>query len=104
MSKIRTQMLEKARKALRAKRQRLVESAHLDNDGLDPLQNADAINDVSAIADHVRRQLDQVDVALRLVEDGTYGVCQECGKPIPAGRLDIMPDCTMCVPCQSSTK
>ena len=39
-------------------------------------------------------------IALTRVSDGHYGVCSECGEPIPARRLAAMPDATTCVACQ----
>lgn len=38
--------------------------------------------------------------ALRRMSDGNYGVCEDCGGVIPAGRLEILPWVRYCVPCQ----
>lgn len=35
--------------------------------------------------------------ALEKLEEGTYGVCDSCGEEIPAGRLRIAPESTLCV-------
>lgn len=35
--------------------------------------------------------------ALERVAAGTYGVCEVCGRPIPAGRLEVRPGATRCV-------
>jgi RNA polymerase-binding protein DksA len=35
--------------------------------------------------------LQQVDAALRRIEQGTYGICEESGKPIPEERLRAVP-------------
>jgi RNA polymerase-binding transcription factor DksA len=35
--------------------------------------------------------------ARHALEDGSYGTCKECGKPIPAGRLDAMPEAVRCL-------
>jgi RNA polymerase-binding protein DksA len=48
----------------------------------------------------LEREQAQVDDALRARERGTYGTCQECGKPIPAERLAARPQATLCVDCQ----
>jgi DnaK suppressor protein len=37
------------------------------------------------------QQLAQVKDALRRIEEGTYGFCLDCGKEIPAARLDAVP-------------
>ncbi len=41
--------------------------------------------------------LGKVDWALQKIEDGTYGLCEVCGKPIPLARLDALPYATLCV-------
>jgi RNA polymerase-binding transcription factor DksA len=46
------------------------------------------------------RQAEQVEAAMRARETGTYGVCQSCGRPIPAERLQARPEATLCVDCQ----
>ena len=39
--------------------------------------------------------------ALVRIDRGLYGVCADCGKPIPEGRLDARPEAARCVGCQS---
>lgn len=41
--------------------------------------------------------LRQIDAALQRIEDGTYGVCEICGKPIGAERLRAIPWTTRCI-------
>jgi RNA polymerase-binding protein DksA len=48
----------------------------------------------------LERETEQVQAAMRARERGTYGVCQECGRPIPAERLEARPEATLCVDCQ----
>jgi len=43
--------------------------------------------------------LNQVNIALKKSEDGTYGVCEDCDEPIPQDRLDAQPDARYCVYC-----
>jgi RNA polymerase-binding protein DksA len=50
-----------------------------------------------------RRQSD-IDAALRSIDKGTYGICDRCGKPIELERLEIKPDATLCVSCQSEVE
>ena len=40
---------------------------------------------------------DRVTRALAKLDEGTYGVCDVCGKPIPAGRLEVHPWAVLCV-------
>lgn len=37
--------------------------------------------------------------ALRRVEDGTYGLCTECGAAIPLARLEVFPEVATCMAC-----
>ena len=39
--------------------------------------------------------------ALVRIDRGVYGVCADCGKSIPEGRLDARPEAARCVGCQS---
>lgn len=43
--------------------------------------------------------LDQIELALERIEEGTYGICEECGCQIPRVRLHAVPYATMCVKC-----
>ena len=44
--------------------------------------------------------LDQSKLALRHIELGTYGSCDNCGQPIGKGRLQAFPRATLCVKCK----
>ncbi|AFV89115.1 MAG: TraR/DksA C4-type zinc finger protein [Acidipropionibacterium acidipropionici] len=43
---------------------------------------------------------DQSRLALKLIEEGTYGTCENCGRPIGKARLQAFPRATMCVACK----
>jgi DnaK suppressor protein len=43
----------------------------------------------------------RIRAALEAIEKGSYGRCIECGKEIPAGRLEARPDAIRCVEHQS---
>ncbi len=42
----------------------------------------------------------QIDDALKRWDDGTFGVCQQCNKPISMSRLKAVPYGPMCIACQ----
>jgi RNA polymerase-binding transcription factor len=44
--------------------------------------------------------LAEIEAALRRIDEGTYGVCSSCGKPIPEDRLEALPWATLCIDCQ----
>ncbi|MBI2845182.1 MAG: TraR/DksA C4-type zinc finger protein, partial [Chloroflexi bacterium] len=41
--------------------------------------------------------LESVATALRLIEEGTYGICQRCGNPIDPARLKALPHARLCI-------
>ncbi len=49
------------------------------------------------LASELREALDEVDAALKRLEDGAYGNCEVCGKPIGAARLEAMPAARLCI-------
>ncbi|MBI9099662.1 MAG: TraR/DksA C4-type zinc finger protein, partial [Spirochaetaceae bacterium] len=42
--------------------------------------------------------------ALKRIEQGSYGICIRCGKEIPMGRLQAVPEALICVPCADKKK
>ncbi len=40
----------------------------------------------------VERRLRNVERALQKIEEGTYGICDATGEPIPKGRLEVVPE------------
>ena len=52
-----------------------------------------------SVAQNAADLLDKVRHARTRVEDGTYGVCEQCGDDIPVARLDALPYATTCVSC-----
>ena len=43
----------------------------------------------------------EIDRALVKIEAGTYGRCEQCGRPIPQARLQALPYAALCVACKS---
>ncbi len=57
--------------------------------------------EVLGLIDSLRSTLEDVDIALRRIEDGTYGTCSSCGNEIGAARLEFRPESTLCVDCKN---
>ncbi len=53
------------------------------------------------LSEQERSQLSRVEEAIKKLEDGRYGVCDECGARIPVKRLKIVPFAKFCVACKS---
>jgi len=58
--------------------------------------------EVLGIVESVRRSLDEVDVALDRLAEGTYGTCVVCGKDIGEARLEYRPSSSHCVDCKAA--
>lgn len=41
----------------------------------------------------------RITAALKRIEDGTFGACEECGEQISEKRLTAIPDCKTCIDC-----
>ena len=53
------------------------------------------------LGDRDREKLNEINEALRRLEEGSYGYCEECGERIGIGRLKAMPFTQLCVECKS---
>ncbi|GAA5040992.1 DnaK suppressor protein [Thermocatellispora tengchongensis] len=54
-----------------------------------------------AMLDVATLQLKAVTEALARLDEGRYGRCVDCDKPVPEGRLEARPEAARCVQCQS---
>lgn len=54
-----------------------------------------------SLANNARDLLDQNRRALLRMDNGTYGVCENCGNPIGKLRLQAAPRATLCMPCKT---
>jgi len=54
------------------------------------------------IASSEQQILYQIDEALKRLEDGSFGVCQQCNQPIAMSRLKAVPYASLCINCQRS--
>jgi len=53
-----------------------------------------------ALRERAEHQLALVDQALARIDDGTFGTCQDCGRPIGADRIEALPWAARCIDCQ----
>ena len=44
--------------------------------------------------------LDKIQKALERIDEGTFGVCEECDEPINVKRLEARPETTLCIRCR----
>ena len=55
----------------------------------------------AALLDRTEQTLTELTAAQQRLASGTYGVCERCGRPIPAERLIARPEARHCVPCSA---
>jgi len=59
--------------------------------------DTDSVCEIMAVGANTIGQIDQ---ALAKIENGTYGVCEDCGEQISFERLEALPFATLCVDCK----
>lgn len=70
----------------------------------DPADRATAESDRSftlRLRDRERRLIKKIQEALQRIDDGSYGLCEECGEEIGVPRLKARPVTTLCIKCKS---
>lgn len=55
---------------------------------------------LSLIITTVSQMLNDIDEALSKITDGTYGICEICGKEINPERLEFIPHTKLCIKCK----
>lgn len=120
LSKLDKKELEKFKEILQVLRKKIVgELEHLEGESLNKSQR-DATGDLSGYSLHMadvatdnfdvelniglatteQQALNMIDDAIRKIDEGVYGVCEDCDKAIPQKRLVAMPYARLCVQCQ----
>lgn len=56
------------------------------------------------LRDQERMKLAKVEEALEKIEEGTFGVCEECEEDIEVKRLDVSPHTGKCISCQEKAE
>jgi DnaK suppressor protein len=75
-------------------------SAEYPHDPADAGSNLSETERVEAVLTVAKQQLAEVLDALQRIDADSYGTCADCGKPVPAGRLEAKPEAARCVACQ----
>jgi DnaK suppressor protein len=104
IEKLRTTLLRRRDALARSIRgdMKLLREYHSEASG-DILDNAadtaqDEVN--SRLLEVESDELRAIEGAIERLKDGTYGTCQECGKPIPVRRLQAVPYVVDCIDCR----
>jgi len=68
---------------------------HMADDATEAFEQAKDL----ALLQNAQRLLEQVRDALGRLDDGTYGICENCGNPIDPARLEALSYVTLCLRC-----
>lgn len=60
--------------------------------------------EVEALVGTLLDSLDDIDSALEKIDAGSYGTCEDCGRPISEARLEAMPAAHYCIDCASKRR
>ena len=60
--------------------------------------------EMDALVGSLRDTLSDIDEALTKLDQGTYGVCENCSRPIGEPRLEAMPAARLCISCASARR
>jgi DnaK suppressor protein len=71
-------------------------------DMADEASNTYARQMLLGMSERERAMLREIDAALDRLDEGTFGICEECGDPIGEARLKVVPHATLCVDCKAA--
>lgn len=94
------------RKNLLAKEDPFADVSRLNDNASDDTEAAEQNGHVlsEAMSEETMGSLKRVRMAMKRVDDGTYGKCSKCGEMIDTDRLGIDPTADLCMGCAKKTK
>lgn len=75
------------------------EEAGFDDNFADTAHATAEVGEVRALEGNLRETLEQIERALAKLDEGTYGICEDCGEPIGDARLEALPMTRWCISC-----
>lgn len=93
--------LEEERELLRAQLAEHGGGVEHDDNFADSGQVAAEQGENRALVGKLEETLAEVERALAKLDEGAYGICESCGKPITEARLEAMPAARYCIECAS---
>lgn len=101
------QILQEKRKSLIEQAQRTLESEMM----LSPDDRFDEVDQASSeymqafsfrLRGRERFLMDKIEHALKKIDEGIYGICEECEEPISLKRLQARPEAPLCIQCKEA--
>ncbi|AXX91257.1 molecular chaperone DnaK suppressor DksA [Malaciobacter molluscorum LMG 25693] len=105
--------IEELKNILLDRKKKLLLSISNNRDNIDLLKEQDIRDDLDyaevisdsftegMIVNHHSKELNEIDLALKKMNEGTYGICDMCSVVIPIGRLRAKPFAKYCTECRS---
>ena len=105
LKKFQELLLEKRKSVLERARQMLaVENMALDTNDLPDEMDLASSEYLQSFEFRLRGRekslLSKLDLALKKIDDGTFGICEICEEPIGKKRLEARPETTLCIKCK----
>ena len=104
LKKFKTLLSEKRDDLLKKAKQTLEEDMALDTNDLPDemdLATSELLQSTNfRLRGREKMLLDKITRALAMIEEGTYGICTECGEEIDVRRLMARPEATLCADCK----
>jgi DnaK suppressor protein len=100
------ELLEEKRKSVleRARQMLSVENMALDTNDLPDEMDLASSEYLQSFEFRLRGRekslLSKLDLALKKIDDGTFGICEICEEPIGKKRLEARPETTLCIKCK----
>ena len=92
--------LEKERLSLLSEIQKDNIPENFGDDLDDESEETENFDNELARANGLKDRLDEIDLALSKIQEGTYGICEKCGKEIEDKILEIAPESRYCETCK----
>ena len=104
LKKFKTLLVEKRDEIVKKAKQTLEEDMTLDANDLPDEMDLASSEYLQSFTFRLRGRekafLDKIQKALGKIEEGTFGVCEECGDEISIKRLEARPETTLCIKCK----
>ena len=104
LKKFKTLLTEKRDEIVKKAKQTLEEDMALDANDLPDEMDLASSEYLQSFTFSLRGRekvfLDKIEKALRKIEDGSFGTCEECGEEISIKRLEARPETTLCIRCK----
>ena len=102
------ELLNERLKAILEEAEKTVKGMTNDRDSFpDPTDRANLETDrnfLLRIRDRERKLIGKIKEALARIDDGTFGICEECGEDISEERLKARPMTTLCIDCKTKAE